>query len=224
MMDDLFADMDALVTADELETTRQLDRPLVYARREAKRQFINGLRRQALTDLIPTLPPPDTDLYVVGNGAGAERRSAVGGIAECFDFGTFIPHLVEMLGGQGCIAHVSTWVMNRNHALNLIEMLDDGRIARLTVLTDPYFKTREAANCATLITGMQRHGQRARFLALKNHVKAICIASADGSRTATVTGSANLSAQPRCEQYVLTTDPGVYQFFVTQFFEALTNG
>lgn len=34
-------------------------------------------------------------------------------------------------------------------------------------------------------------------------------------------GKANLSAQPRCEQYVLTTAPDVYQFFRDEFFEAM---
>jgi hypothetical protein len=111
--------------------------------------------------------------------------------------------------------------MNRNHALTLVEMLDAGALARLTVLTDPYFKRRESSVCAELIIGMQRHPDRARFLAFKNHVKAICISNADESRVVTVTGSANLSAQPRAEQYVLTTDPGVFRFFVDEFFLAM---
>jgi hypothetical protein len=204
---------------DELETTRQLASPCTYARREATRQFISGLKREALNDLIPILPPPDTDLYVIGNGAGAEIRHGIN--PQAFDFGSFIPHIVEMLGGRDCVAYISSWTLNRQHAKTLIEMLDDKRLSALTVCTDPYFKRREAAIATELIMGLQQRGQR--FLAFKNHVKAICISNPDG-RTCTVTGSANLSAQPRCEQYVLTTDPGVYQFFHDEFFEAmLTN-
>lgn len=202
----------------ELETTRQLPTPRRMARRAAKREFINGLKRQALNELIPQLPPPDVDLYVIGNGAGAEIRHGINPLA--FDFGTFIPHVVKWLG-TGCTAYVSTWTMNRNHALNLIEMLDDGRLARLTVLTDPYFKRREAAVCAELILGLQRYPGRTRFLAFKNHVKAICIANADATRFCTITGSANLSAQPRCENYVLTSAPEVYRFFVEHFFNSV---
>jgi len=224
-MDD-FADLDALLADDlpDLETAEQLGRSATFQHEAEHRVFVNGLKKQALSALIPTLPPPNVDLYVIGNGAGAERRSAVGGVApEAFDFGTFIPHLVEMLGDVGCIGYVSTWVMNRNHCLSLIELLDSGRLARLTVLTDPYFKRRESAVCNELITGFQRHPERTRFLAFKNHIKAICISTADGSQTVTVTGSANLSAQPRCEQYVLTTAPDVYRFFVDEFFEAITD-
>lgn len=204
---------------DELETARTLKKNLRAERKDAKRTFVNGLKKQALNELIPTLPPPDTDVYVVSNGAGAEVRHGIN--PKAFDFGTFIPHLVEMLGNSDCTLYVSTWVMNRNHANTLIEMLNDKRIAALTVVTDPYFKRREAAVCTTLLNGMEPFGKAARFIAFKNHVKAICIANADNTRFVTVTGSANLSAQPRCEQYILTTAPDVYQFFVTEFFEAM---
>lgn len=208
-----------------LETTKTLHRPVIHARLESKRQFINGLKREALTALIPELPPPGTDLYVIGNGAGAEKRWRPGGTdQEAFDFGTFIPHLVGLMGGHGCVAYISTWTMNRNHALNMIDMLEDGRLSRLTVFTDPYFKRREAAVAAELIQGLDRYPGRGQFLAFKNHVKVIAVATADENMTCTVTGSANLSAQPRCEQYILTTAPDVYQFFKCDFFGAMMDG
>lgn len=105
----------------ELETARQLKRPLTHERRAAKREFISGMKREALNQLIPTLPPPDTDLYVVGNGAGAEIRHGINPLA--FDFGSFIPHIVEQLGGANCTAYISTWTANANHVNTLIDML-----------------------------------------------------------------------------------------------------
>ena len=215
---DLFGPLD---DAPEYETVRQLAAPRRYARRVAKRVFINGLKKEALTELIPTLPPPDVDLYVMGNGSGAEIRHGLN--PQAFDFGTFIPHLVDMLGAQGCTAYVSSWTMNENHIKSMGAMLDDGRLANLTVFSDPYFARRTPANYAQLMTIVQKHAPRARYLSFKNHVKAICITSADAQRFVTVTGSANLSAQPRCEQYVLSTAPDVFQFFVDEFFEAMIN-
>jgi len=206
----------------DYQTARQLSSPLVYARRVARREFVSGLKRQALTELIPTLPPTDVDLYVVGNGAGAETKHGVN--LQAFDFGSFIPHIVDMLGGKACVAYISTWTMNAQHAKSMIDMLDDGRLARLAVVTDTYFKTRESAMCNRLIDGVQRHAPRARFLAFKNHVKCIAIADSTGDRTCVITGSANLSAQPRCEQYVITSSPDVYAFFVTAFFERMFDG
>lgn len=111
--------------------------------------------------------------------------------------------------------------MNRYHVKALLELYDSGHLAKITVVSDPYFKTREAAICNELMTGLIDRNQR--FLAFKNHVKCIAISAPDG-RCCTITGSANLSAQPRCEQYVLTTAPEVYHFFATEFFEAMVNG
>ncbi len=204
----------------ELETSRQLATPVTHARREAKRAFVNGLKKQALDELIPALPPPDVDLYVIGNGAGAEIRHGINPLA--FDFGTFIPHIVGMLGDRDCTAYVSTWTMNENHVKAMIAMLDDGRLQTLTVFTDPYFSRRTPPIYAQLVNGLSRYPGRGRYLAFKNHVKALCIASPDG-RTCVITGSANLSAQPRTEQYVLTTAPDVYAFFVENFFLAMLN-
>ncbi len=213
MLDDDFSWID---NPRDLETTAQLERPVTHARRVARREFVNGLKREALNVLIPELPPPDVDLYVVSNGAGAEIRHGINPLA--FDFGTFIPHVVRMLGDKGCTAYVSTWTLNRQHAKTMLSMLDDRRLATLTVCTDPYFKRRESAVANELMSGLIMRGQR--YLCWKNHVKATCIAAPDG-RTCVITGSANLSAQPRCEQYVLTTAPDVYQFFVSEFFEAM---
>lgn len=213
---------------DELETARQLPNPIKTFRRARRKEFINGLKREALNQLIPELPPIDVDLWIVGNGSGAEKKWHKGGIDNlCFDFGTFIPHVVRLLGDVPCEAFISTWTMNENHVKSMIAMLDDGRLSELTVFADPYFARRTPPIYAQLVTGLQKHGERGRFLAFKNHVKVIAIrhdkpSSADIS-ACTIAGSANLSAQPRCEQYVLTTDPNVCLFFIREFFEAMLN-
>ena len=223
--DDGVGDIEALVDDVEFVTDRRLKENITHARRVRRREFVNGLKKQALNRLIPNLPPPDTDVYIVSNGSGAEKKWMAGGVdPEVFDFGTFIPHLVDLLGSKGCIGWVSTWTMNRNHALTLTEMLADGRFEKLTVFTDPYFQRRTPAVAAVLIEGLQRFPGRGRYLAFKNHVKLICIASADENRVAVVSGSANLSAQPRCEQYVLTASLDVYEFYKREFFEAMLNG
>jgi hypothetical protein len=218
-MDDDFSWVD---DTPELETDKQLPRPVTMARYVAKRQFVAGLKREALNELIPILPPPDMDLYIIGNGAGAEVKHGIN--PQAFDFGSFIPHVVRMLGDRECTAYISTWTMNHQHGLTMLEMLDDGRLKALTLCTDPYWKRREAAVANQVITGLMTRNQR--YVAFKNHVKCIAIAapeSVSGSvaRTCVITGSANLSAQPRCEQYVLTTSPVVYQFFQVEFFEEM---
>lgn len=217
----MFDDMDWMSDflsgeTSDLETTEQLARPKVHLHKAEKRRFINGLKQEALTELLPTLPDTDTDVYVIGNGSGAEIKHGIN--AQAFDFGTFIPHVVNLMGNRECIVYVSTWTMNRNHGLTFLEMVDDKRIAQMTLITDSYWKRRESAVANEVISGLMARGQR--YLAFKNHVKSIAIQAPDGT-TCVITGSANLSAQPRCEQYVVTTAPDVYRFFVDEFFEAM---
>lgn len=216
---DLTGDLSAGVE-NTVETTAQLAAPVRYDRRRiARRQYINGLRKQALNDLIAELPPPDTDVYILSNGSGGTYRQT--DETKVFEFGHFIPVLVQMLGGHGCIAYVSTWTMARQHSLNLLEMVDTGELAQLAVMSDAYFLRRESAIANQLVTGLLARGQR--FVAFKNHCKVIAIASADGTRTACVLGSANLSSQPRAENFTLSTDPGLYTFLRDGFFEAMLN-
>lgn len=215
----LFSDFEPLDPDDQLETTDNLTAPIRHDRKTAKRQFVNGLKKQALTELVRELPPPDTDVYILSNGSGSTYR--VGGDPLAFEFGHFIPVLVDMLGGNGCTLYVSTWTMNRQHALNILDMVDTGKIARLAVMTDPYFLQRESAVANQLVTGIKQRKQR--FLAFKNHVKALAIANADNTQFTVVTGSANLSSQPRAENFILSTDPGLYWFLVSEFFEVMLN-
>ncbi len=210
---------EATTPRDPYETSAQLPAPLTFRHAVGRREYIAGLKREALNVLIPELPAPNVDLYIVGNGSGAEVRHGVNPLA--FDFGSFIPHVVRMLGDQGCTAYVSTWTASRIHTLTMLEMLADGRRDRLTFAGDPYFRRRSAAICSEFLSGLQPYGDRARALFWKNHCKAIAIAAPDGARTCVITGSANLSAQPRTEQYVLTTDPAAYVFYRDQFFEAM---
>lgn len=203
----------------EIETARQLDSPKVYARREEKRKLVSGLKKESLSRLLPALPEPGETVWIIGNGAGAEHKHAPGGVSDSPDFGTFIPVLLEYLGNKDCVAYISTWTLNLGHAQAMLECLDDGRLKSLTVCTDPYFKRRTPGVANFLIAGLIDRGQT--FLCWKNHVKAVCIEAPDG-RTVTVTGSANLNAQPRCEAYVLTTAPDVYRFFRDDFFHAMT--
>lgn len=224
--DDQDGDTEGILGAGELETSRTLDKPIMTARKAKRREFVNGQKREALTELIPALPPPDTDLYIIGNGAGAEKRHGVDSTA--FDFGTFIPHVVRMLGDIGCTAYVSTWTMNENHVKSMVEMLTDGRLSALSVMVDPYFSRRTPAIYAQLITGLQAHpwgipgAGGGRFKAFKNHCKIIAIANPAG-QCCTIMGSANLSAQPRTENYTLSTAPDLYAWVRDEFFEVMLN-
>lgn len=202
---------------DQLETSRTLDRPVTYARKLAKREYINGLKKEALNLLIPELPPPDVELIILTNGSGGTYRQHEAA-ANCFEFGHFISVICDRLG-YGCHLYASTWTMNRQHGENILNMLDDGRLKSVVLFTDTYWKRRESAVANTVITGLIDRGQR--YLSFKNHVKAIAIANADHTRFCTALSSCNFSSQPRAENITLNTDPGCFEFLKQSFFEAM---
>lgn len=205
--------------AAPLETDRQLERPKVFSRTVARRELINGLKKQALNDLIPELPAPDVEVFILTTGSGGTYR--LNDTAEhVFEFGHFIPVLAERLGGQ-CDLYASTWTMNRAHGEQLLACLDDGRLRSVVLFTDGYWRTREAAVANAVIGGLLARGQR--YLAFKNHVKCIAMRSADGQRCVSVLSSCNFSSQPRAENISLNTSPDVFHWLKTEFFEAMLN-
>lgn len=164
------------LNADAVETADTLPAPITYTRRVGKRRYLDGLKKQALSDLIPELPPTDTDLYLLSNGSGGTFRMN-DEATNAFEFGHFIPVLVRLLGDANCILYVSTWTMNRSHALNMLQLVDDGKVARLAVMTDPYFLRRESAVANQLVEGIRARQQR--FKAFRNHAKILALSDAD---------------------------------------------
>lgn len=200
-----------LVTQESLPSSAR------YARKVAHRQMITALQKEALTDLIKELPPPDTDLYIIGNGSGGTYGKRAN--PDVFEFGHFIPVMIDMLGGNADVLYVSTWTMNRNHANNILALYDEGKVKSIGILTDPYFLTREANFANALVDGLLRRGQRLK--AFKNHTKVIAIGAPSGC--VVVTGSANLSAQPRAENWILSTSPDLFAWWRDTLFEVMLN-
>lgn len=216
--DDLLPDLD-LPDDNLFVTHEQVSINIRHERRAAKREFAIGLRHEALIDLVPSLPPPDTDYLIISTGDGAQGRH--GRKHGHFDFGDFLPHAVNLLGGAGCTAYVSTWCCNSDHVQTMLELLQTGQVDRFTFFSDPYFQSRTPAIAAQLLTGLQAFPDRARFKLFKNHCKIIAVASADRQRFCTVTGSANLNMQMRAEQYHLSTGRDVYDWITSAFFETM---
>lgn len=190
---------------------------LIFGRRPRRRQYIAGKRREELSVMMPALPPPDVDYHIVAAGRG--KRIATGDIVQSFGFGNFIDFVTDEFG-DGCVLYIATWSMNRDHALMLLELLDNGRIGQLNLLCDPAFTMRKHGIMLMLKNGIGRF-DGSRYKMAKNHSKITCIRDAESKRFCTITGSANLSGTPRAENYTLSTDPGLYRHFVENFFEVI---
>jgi hypothetical protein len=203
----------------DIITQKTLKKSLKQVKKAAKRIMVTMMQREALSDFIQELPPPDHDLWIIGNGSGGTYGRRV--IETRFEFGHFIPVLIDLLGGHVTDLYISTWTMNRDHAQNILDTYDERRADRIVVLTDPYFLQRESFVANALVAGMKLRGQT--FIAFKNHTKMLALATEDG-RTCVIQGSANLSSTPRAENWVLTTSPDVYEWVRDSFFEVIIDG
>ena len=190
---------------------------LLFERRPKRRVYLAGKRREELVKLIVELPDTDTDLHIVAAGRG--KRIEHGDIVRSFGFGNFIDYVTDEFG-LGCVVHMATWSMNRDHALMLLELIDSGRIAVMNLLCDPAFTMRKNDIMTMLKTNLGRF-DGCRYKTAKNHSKITCIRDRAGGRFCTISGSANLSGTPRAENYTLSTDPALYQHYVNNFFDVI---
>lgn len=206
------------------ETPNALDASISHTRKVSHRRTMIAEKEQNLAALITELPPPDCDLYIVGNADGREHSRSGHITANSFDFGSFVGVCIDMLlkdTGQagGVELYVSTWVLNRDTVQMFADNLEAGRLSGLHVIADKFLKRRHtSAVYAQLVETIQAHPP-SRIILAPNHCKILCMSVA--GRCVTITGSANLSAVARTEQYILTTSPDVYAFFVRDFFEAI---
>jgi hypothetical protein len=180
---------------DTLETDRM---PTPRAlRRQAKRRFRRHGQRQALTEIIEAPPEPGESIHVISGSK--------------FDFWTWVPVLVDMIGRAETF-YASTWTLNRDTVVELFELCDADKIepAAVSFVTGIYFKRRETATYATLLAGIRQRGGR--YRAFLNHAKVLLLSNEAADAWLVIEGSANLTSNPRWEQYVITNDRALYDF------------
>ena len=189
---------------DDLETDEVPDARAM--RRTARRRMERIRHQQNLADVIKAPPDPGESIHVVS--------------AAKFDFWTWIPTMIDWLGAADEL-YCSTWTLNRQNALELLELWDAEKIPRgkVSFLTGLYFKRRETAVYAQLLQGIRQRGGR--YRAFRNHCKVLLLSNEAKGHWLSIEGSANLTANPRLEQYVITNDRGLYDFHRSWFEEML---
>ena len=158
-----------------------------------KAQKKNEIKMEHLAELLPCLPEPGWLFHVISSGN--------------FDFWTYVPHLID-LAGHFDELYVSTWTMNRQNAIEMLELYDTGKVGKLNLLTGKYFKRRETAVYALILEGLIKRKQR--YIAFANHTKIMLLGNE--REKIVVEGSANLTANPRAEQFILTNHADLYDF------------
>ena len=158
-----------------------------------KAQKKNDVKAEHLQELLPRLPEQGWSYHIISSGN--------------FDFWNYVPHLIK-LAGQFNEFYCSTWTMNRPIAVEILKLYDAGKLKKISLMTGKYFKRRETAVYAFILDGLLARGQR--YIAFSNHTKIMLL----GNSTIhlTLEGSANLTANPRAEQFILTNSKNLYAF------------
>ena len=170
-----------------------------------RRRFERIQETQSLRDVMHDPPAPGESVHILGNGL--------------YNAWTFVPVICEWLGGADRLS-CSTWTVNRPNTIELFELWDAGMFKTVDFLTGLYFKQRESAVYTILLDGIRARGGR--YRASKDHAKIILLSRAERDQWITVEGSANLTANPRLENYVMTNDRAVYDFHREWVEEVLT--
>ncbi len=153
-------------------------------------------REQALADIVPNPPKPNQSIHVV---SGAK-----------FDFWSWIPQMVNWMGGKANQFYCSTWTLSRPNAVEMLARWDAGDFNEVAFLTGLYFKRRESAVYAYLLEGIKQRGGR--YKATPNHAKVLLLNDPKQNIWLVVEGSANLTSNPRFEQYVITNSRELWEF------------
>mgnify|MGYP003148193243 CR=1 FL=1 len=168
----------------------------IHKRRAAKREMLRLRRREHLRDILDAPPGPGETYHIIGNSH--------------FFFFDFVPNLLDIVGRPAAEFYASTWAMARPYALEMVHLVETGRIRKIAVVTGIYFKSRETATYSILLEGLRRVGGR--YRAFMNHTKIFLLAWPEADLWIACESSANFSDNPRMENYMLTNDRPLYDF------------
>jgi hypothetical protein len=194
--------LDGIFGDDFVETTQNVSARAI--RLDAKRSTLRVTQKENLRDVIQTPPRHGEQIHVVS--------------ANKFDFWTWVPVMTDWIGKADRL-YVSTWTTNRVNTRNMFELWDAGKIGTSDWLVGLYFKRRETNVYAMLLEGLAKRGGRIR--AFETHAKVVLLNNKRRNTWLTIEGSANMTANPRLEQYVITNDKRLWTFHQTWFEEML---
>ena len=206
--DDLFGDsadfggIDGLFDGEMIESAENVSARSI--RLDVKRSMLRVKQKDNLRTVIQTPPRPGEQVHVVS--------------ANKFDFWTWVPVMVEWMGKADRL-YCSTWTTNRANTKNLFELWDAGKIGVADWLVGLYFKRRETDVYAMLLDGLVKRGGRLK--AFETHAKVLLLNNKRRNAWYSIESSANMTANPRLEQYVITNDKSLWTFHQEWFEEML---
>lgn len=175
---------------DPLETDAMPDARSV--RRRTKNQMRLAMKTRELGEIMPVMEMGWT-YHVITRGN--------------FDGFNFLPLVVERHGPVEEY-YFTTWALNRDNVVAMMGLYDEGKVGEIRAFIGTYLKRRKTAVYGLLQNSLHERGQKMK--AFRNHTKIQLIRA--GEMYVVVEGSANLTANGNCENFVVSCDREVYEF------------
>lgn len=161
---------------------------------KTKIKFKNKLKINHIEKILEELPLQDESLHIVSN--------------RTFDYFNIIPRLIELANQNVDTFYFSTWTMSHQNVISIFEMFDQGIFKNIHALTGEYFKSRETAVYSILEMGIEERKQK--LFSNKNHTKVTLLEIGDEHYV--IEGSANFTANPRIENFIITNSKELFYF------------
>lgn len=161
---------------------------------KTKIKFKNKLKINHIDKILEELPLVDESLHIVSNGT--------------FDYFNLIPRTIELANQNVETFYFSTWTMSHQNVISILEMFDQGIFKNIHALTGEYFKSRETAVYYILEMGIKERNQK--LFSNKNHTKVTLLEI--GNDYYVIEGSANFTANPRIENFIITNSKELFYF------------
>jgi hypothetical protein len=192
------------------ETVRTVEKPIgvtarAFRRVAARRTLQNLLKVKAAVALVDRLPVPGETIHMVVAG----------------DFRTWdlVPAMLAMRPPVPIAElFLATLSYNRDNLAELVDLLDDGRIQSVCLITSVFDRANDPDRFNYAREELTGRGHR--LLAMRNHCKLILARFADGSSYVSES-SANLRSHSTTEQIALTNDADLYDFHRAWMLEVL---
>lgn len=185
-----------------------LAKPVVFGKQpqsateRARAQFLTRTNRRRMAclkearDVLPVLPAEGETLHAIMTGT--------------YDLMHLIIVLLDRLGSPCQQLRIATLSLLARNVTEMASLLDAGKVQRLDLLASDFFSRHDKAIFNELVQELSSRGQR--VAAARSHCKVVCLALEDG-RKYLLEGSANLRTNKNQEQFALTWDAALHDWY-----------
>lgn len=182
----------------DISTSNMIEEPVSFVR-SGKREMRRLTRKANAADVFTAVPAIGSSLHLVTNGG--------------FDYWEAVPCLtghLRAVDSSPVVLHACTWILNREIAVQMLEMVDSGAIERYTLVTGDYFRQRTPDAYGIIAEESLKRGMI--FRTAKVHAKVALIEHRATETYLSIESSGNFTNNTNIEQMVVTNDRALYEF------------